>query len=75
MTNSASRRFEGRVVLVTGAGGDIGRAVAERFAREGAQVAVNDVKEDAVQVVVDGITAAGGRALAEIGRASCRERV
>ncbi|SMB78147.1 SDR family NAD(P)-dependent oxidoreductase [Deinococcus hopiensis] len=64
MTNSVSHRFDGRVVLVTGAAGGIGRAVAERFAREGAQVAVNDLKEDAVQAVVDSITAAGGHALA-----------
>jgi 3-oxoacyl-[acyl-carrier protein] reductase len=35
-------RFEGKVVLVTGAAGGIGEATARRFAREGARVALND---------------------------------
>ena len=38
-------RFQGKVVLITGAGVGIGRAAAIRFAKEGAQVAVNSVPE------------------------------
>ncbi len=61
-------RYQGQVVLVTGAGSGIGRATARRMAAEGAAVACLDVAEDAVSVVAGEINAdaagAGGRAIA-----------
>jgi 3-oxoacyl-[acyl-carrier protein] reductase len=56
-------RFTGKVVLVTGAGHGIGRAVAERFGQEGARVVVDDVASGA-EPVAQAITAGGGEALA-----------
>jgi len=56
-----------RTVLITGAGGGLGRAYALAFAAEGACVVVNDVRGEAAQAVADEITAAGGRALANAG--------
>ena len=38
-------RFEGKAVIVTGSSGGIGRAAAIRFSREGAKVALADIKE------------------------------
>ena len=53
-----------QTALVTGAGSGIGRAIALALAREGAMVAVNDLREEAAAETAAAITAAGGRALA-----------
>jgi len=55
-------RLAHKVALITGAASGMGRAAAELFAAEGAQVVVSDVSEAAGQDVVDAITAAGGAA-------------
>jgi NAD(P)-dependent dehydrogenase (short-subunit alcohol dehydrogenase family) len=65
--------FEGRVAIVTGAGGGLGRAYALELARRGAKVVVNDLggardgtgHSDAAAKVVAEIEAAGGTAVAD----------
>ncbi|MFI1917448.1 SDR family NAD(P)-dependent oxidoreductase [Nocardia sp. NPDC020380] len=56
--------IEPRLVVVTGAGSGIGRAVALRFARMGAQVVVSDIDKDAALATVAMIRAKGQRAVA-----------
>ena len=54
---------EGKVALVTGGGGGIGRAAALAFAREGARVAVADFVAAAARDTVALLNAAGGQAI------------
>ena len=57
------KRFENKIVLVTGAGRGIGASIAKRFASEGAEVIVNySGNDEAAQKTVDEITATGGQA-------------
>lgn len=68
-------RFDGRVAIVTGAGGGLGRAYALELARRGAKVLVNDLggtrdgtgHSDTAARVVEEIEALGGEAMANGG--------
>src|SRR5258705_6536591 len=81
MTTEKKRRYgrttmgllDGKVALITGAGGGLGEAYAKLFAREGASVVVNDLggprdgkgaDVSMAQKVVDAIKADGGRTVA-----------
>ncbi len=77
-------RFDGQVIIVTGAGGGLGRAHALEFARRGGKVVVNDLggardgtggSTSAAQKVVEEIEAEGGEAIADGANVTSMEQV
>jgi len=64
-----------RIVLVTGAGSGIGRAIAEKLATDGYRVVVNDLTRDAAEEVADRIVDSDGQATAAPGDVSDPEAV
>ena len=62
MNNQSNGRLGGKVAVVTGSSQGIGEAIAQLFAREGANVVVNSRTEERVGRVVDTIVQEGGTA-------------
>jgi NAD(P)-dependent dehydrogenase (short-subunit alcohol dehydrogenase family) len=55
-----SNRLAGKVVIITGTGGSMGRQAALTFAREGALVVGSDLRTEGAQATVEAVRAAGG---------------
>src|SRR4051812_22328656 len=62
-----SMSMEGRIAIVTGSGGGLGRAHVRYLASKGARVVVNDLSQEAADRVAAEVVAAGGSALAIAG--------
>lgn len=72
---SSGHRFEGQVVLVTGASRGIGRSIALAFAHEGAAVAAVSTAAAGSRSAAEEVTARGGRALPLVADVSREEDV
>ncbi|MBM7344420.1 acetoin reductase [Pantoea coffeiphila] len=67
--------INGKVVLVTGAGQGIGRGIALRLARDGADIALVDLNDDKIKLVAEEVKALGRRAITIKADISVREEV
>jgi NAD(P)-dependent dehydrogenase (short-subunit alcohol dehydrogenase family) len=67
--------LEGKIALVTGSGDGIGKGIALTFAKEGADVAVNDVNLETAEITASEVKASGRRSIAIKADVSKQEEV
>ena len=60
--------LDGKVALVTGGGSGLGLATARAFAREGAKVVVNDLREETARAAADGLGAGHGAVAGDVSK-------
>lgn len=68
-------KLKDKVAIITGAASGMGKAIAIRFAKEGAKVVLSDINQEALDEVVDQITSDGGTALGVIANMASKEDV
>jgi NAD(P)-dependent dehydrogenase (short-subunit alcohol dehydrogenase family) len=69
------QRFTNKIVIVTGAANGIGRAIAQRFGSEGAQVIVNDISPEGAEAAAQTIREQGGLAIAAVANVADKAQV
>jgi NAD(P)-dependent dehydrogenase (short-subunit alcohol dehydrogenase family) len=68
-------QLDGKVALITGAGRGIGRGIALRLARDGADVALVDIVPDGINTVADEIAEIGSKATTFVADVSDRQQL
>ena len=75
MVESGCRRFEGKVVLVTGAARGIGLGISKAFAAEGASLALNDLSEEHLRLALSELLARSPSSRSYVADITKRDRV
>lgn len=69
------KRLENKVAIITGSGAGIGKAIATRYAEEGAKIVIADFNEEALQTTVEELKSAGHEAIGVVVNVAVEEDV